>query len=215
MSKVLIVLVLLFPSVAFSDEEKYNCGIIPGQPLILIQADGGTGRDEGDYRNPKHYQPGNIVEKAHFTKENEHVLSGSSTANVSYVLRRYPNHHRALYSMMRNLEAGYRKRSDYSMDCWFGRAVYFAPDDEMVHMLYGIYHQRNSELKKSKEEYLKALKIKPNDSQINYNFGLLYFEMDDYKSAAKQAEVAYRNGHPLEGLRKKLQKVGITVTAEE
>ena len=39
----------------------------------------------------------------------------------------------------------------------------------------------------------------------------LYFEMEDYESAAKRAEVAYRNGHPLEGLRNKLSEVGLTV----
>ena len=162
---------------------------------------------EGDYRNPQHYQPGNPVEQSHFTPADAYLINKQVIGGIGYTLSRFPNHHKALYAMMRNDRAGTAKRSPYSMDCWLTRAVYFAPDDEMVHMLYGIYHQWNSDLEKSKEEYLKALELKPNDPQINYNLGLLYVEMGDYENASKRAEVAYSSGYPLEGLRKKLEKM--------
>lgn len=183
-----------------------DCGIVPGQPLIQIQADGKLQRIEGDYRNPQHYQPGSVVEKSHFTFETETTISGVARADLSYTLRRFPNHHRALYAMMRNQQVS-TDRAEYSMDCYFRRAIYFAPDDEIVHMLYGMFYQEKSELEKSKEEYLIALNLKPNDAQINYNLALLYFEIEDYDAASKHAQIAYDAGHPLPGLRNKLESV--------
>jgi hypothetical protein len=39
---------------------------------------------------------------------------------------------------------------------------------------------------------------------LNYNIGLLYFDMGDYAKAVEHARVAYNAGYPLVGLRKKL-----------
>ena len=56
-----------------------------------------------DYRIDKDKLP--IVEIAHFTAQVESLLRGQSMASfagdISYTLQRFPNHHRALMSVMR------------------------------------------------------------------------------------------------------------------
>ena len=59
--KLLIIIALLVSSVALSDREKADRGIIPGQPLIQIQEGVGTEKAIGDYRKPAHCQPGSLV----------------------------------------------------------------------------------------------------------------------------------------------------------
>ena len=97
------------------------------------------------------------------------------------------------------------------MECYFRRANFHSPKDAAVYMLHGMYSHWKSDWVTSEEQYLHASKLQPNNVQINYNMGLMYFEKGDHESAAKQAQIAYDGGMPMQGLRKKLKKVNITV----
>jgi Flp pilus assembly protein TadD len=50
--------------------------------------------------------------------------------------------------------------------------------------------------------------LKPDDGNIKYNLGLVYFELRDYDQARVHARQAAELGFPLTGLRQKLEKSG-------
>lgn len=168
-----------------------------------------------DYTNPIHVKSKlPIVEKAHFTRDVENLIRGSSTANVmgdiSYTLRTFPNHHRALYAMVRYMLRQEKRPiagTRMSPECWFDRAVRFAPNDGNVRFIYGIYLHRINNYEKSLQEYTAALESLPDSGELHYNLGLLYLDMGDYASSRRHAEQAYELGHPLPALRNKLEKI--------
>lgn len=90
-----------------------------------------------------------LVEGAHFTREVEQLVRGKTSSEPSgdldYTLRVFPNHARALRSLM---DYGRRKKTDrlagthWPVWCYFDRAIRFQPDDSQVRVLYGIYLQR-------------------------------------------------------------------------
>ena len=58
------------------------------------------------------------------------------------------------------------------------------------------------------EQYSAAEKLAPHSAELHYNFGLLYFDLKNYKEAVAQARQAYAKGFPLPGLKRKLQNIG-------
>jgi len=58
------------------------------------------------------------------------------------------------------------------------------------------------------EQYVIALASDPDSPDVNYNAGLLYFELEEYEMARKHAEKAYDSGYPLPALRNKLIAAG-------
>lgn len=202
------ILLLALSAIATAAVNNQTCGIVPGQPL--------NAGDYGpfDYTDPSHQKYRPLVENPHFPKEVESLTRKNASGDIDYTLGKFPNHHRALYAMMRAQKANRKVAGSqvYTMECYFKRAIYFRPNDATVHMLNGMYYHWNSRLDESEEKYLDALELQPNDPQIHYNLGLLYFDKGDYANAATHAEAAYNAGHPLEGLRKKLRGVDIPVT---
>ena len=155
-----------------------------------------------------------IVEGAHFTPEVESLRSGKSGrlgGDIDYTLRAFPNHPRALFSMMR---LGERERTErpagttYTIDCYLERAVRFRPNDAMAQLIYGIYlakHKRQAEALKHLEV---AEQFAGDSANVNYNLGLVYLDLGRYDQALKYAHTAYRLGFPLPGLRNRLQEAG-------
>lgn len=155
-----------------------------------------------------------IVEKYHFKPQVEQLISGESSSiggDLDYVLRSFPNHHRALNSMVR---LALREKTDkpagahFQVSCYFERALGFAPKDAMVHLLYGNYLYGIKKQEDALKQFLEAEKSDPNNSNILYNAGLLYFDLKQYDMALSYAKKAYSLGFPLPGLRLKLQKAG-------
>lgn len=175
-----------------------------------------TGYGPFDFTNPTHVREKlPIVERAHFTTEVENLIRGKSSfdpmSDIAYTLNRFPNHHRALYAMVRyNLKSSKRPApgSRQSPECWFDRASRFKPDDGVVKMIHGIYEHRLSHYDESLRRYKEALALTPNSGELHYNIGLLYFDMENYDKATEHADKAYRAGYPLPGLQKKLVSVG-------
>ncbi|MDD2667238.1 MULTISPECIES: hypothetical protein [Zoogloea] len=156
----------------------------------------------------------NIVEIAHFTSDVENLRKGVQSVrpgpDLNYTLRAFPNHHRALMSIVR---LGARDKSDkpatgYTVECFLMRAEAFRPDDPMVKLIYGIHllNQGKSKLALVKLDDARELPLEsPN---FFYNLGLAYFSAGHYDRALTSAHKAYALGFPLPGLRDKLKRAG-------
>lgn len=156
-----------------------------------------------------------VVERVHFTKEVEQLISGASSAvigaDIDYTIRAFPNHYRALDAMSRLAEREKTPRprgSSCTVQGWFERALRFKNDDAMVYMTYGMHLYRRKELAKAIEQMESAERLAPTNANIQYNLGLLQFEMKNYDKAAKHAQKAYKGGIQLAGLRNKLMQAG-------
>ncbi len=155
-----------------------------------------------------------IVEAFHFTTSVETLKegkSGSLGSDLDYTLRAFPNHHRALYAMMRLGErsyAGQPKGAQYPVECYFERAVRFRADDAQVRVLYGFYLIRGKRTDEARTQFAGAEKLEPSDPQVLYNIGLGYAELKDYDKSLEYAHKAYDAGVTFTGLRDKLKQAG-------
>jgi len=156
------------------------------------------------------------VESAHFTSNVKNLISGTSTANIAgdidYTLRAFPNHYPALVAMgkLSLREKTIRLQgATYPIECYFERAIRFKPADGIVRMLYGNYLLKlGGRSDDVIEQYHEAIRLEPENANINYNIGLLYLKKKDYELAIVHAKKAYESGFPLPGLRNKLIKSG-------
>lgn len=108
----ILVLILLPLNTHAARTSDQNLGW-PGNTLASNECyGGGQGFGPFDYTDPETARPGkygqspplHLVEIAHFTPEVEHLVRGKSGAiygDLDYTLRAFPNHHRALWSMVR------------------------------------------------------------------------------------------------------------------
>lgn len=166
-----------------------------------------------DYRTS--YDKHAIVERFHFTPDVEHLRRGQSTTriggDISYVLRVFPNHPRALDAMARLSEREKRSTpggSTYSIDCWFERGMRFRPDDESVKMLYGMHLLRVGKAQEAVRYLEQARKSGQPNANIHYNLGLAYMRLGRHDAALENAHIAYGMGFPLPGLRNQLVRAG-------
>jgi tetratricopeptide (TPR) repeat protein len=156
-----------------------------------------------------------LVDGAHFTPTVERLIRGKTSVvpgpDIAYTLRAYPNHPRALHSMMNLsfiMKTDKPEGSTYSIECWFDRAERFVPDDGTVEMLYGIYLVRKGDAGAAIKKFKHSEELSGESPNLHYNFGLAYLDLHDYDSAMEHARAAYRLGFPLPGLRNKLQAAG-------
>lgn len=164
-----------------------------------------------DYRDPVSKRDNlPIVETYHFTADVEslrHGRSGSVYGDLRYTLRAFPNHHRALRSIARyGIEGGEIPLDDDipAVDCYFERAIAFRPDDAAVHVIYANYLFKRGERDEARKQYEEALRLGPDSVEINYVAGLFFVDMGDLRRAKELAKIAYDNGYPLPGLKKKI-----------
>ena len=167
-----------------------------------------------DYRTATQKQR-ETVERYHFTSNVEQLRKGESTVRIAgdigYTLRAFPNHPRALAAMAelgRREKASQPKGSQYTIDCWFARAITFRPEDGSVHLVYGIALLKAGQRKEAIEELNKANALLPDNANVNYNLGLAYLEVKDYDKSLAHAKRAYELGFPLPGLRNRLKQAG-------
>lgn len=157
----------------------------------------------------------NLVEGAHFTKNVEMLIRGKSGTlaggDIDYTLRAFPNHHRALMSVMKY---GQKMRSQkpeglqYEVECYFERAVRFSKDDVIVYMLYATYLDSMKRQTEAVTQLERAASFAKADPFSNYNIGLIYYDMKMYDRALTQAHLAKRLGFERTDLQDLLAKVG-------
>jgi tetratricopeptide (TPR) repeat protein len=180
----------------------------------------GRGTEYGpyDYTQRASYM-GNLklVEEYHFGPQVERLLAGQNNVDpigdIDYTLRAWPNHHRALNSVIRlRLRSGsnavYYQKSGYGpAECYLQRAVNYSPKDAMVRMLFGILFHRMERYEEAMSQYQIAEKLQPKDLQIKYNLGLLMIDMEKLEEAAAYAAEVYQADFPLLGLQRKLSEL--------
>jgi hypothetical protein len=168
-----------------------------------------------DYRQRASH-PGelDIVERVHFTPDVENGIkgnTGSIGADLNYTLRAWPNHHRALsalYLIAQRTHAVELPGGKYPVECWFDRAIRFAPDDGAVHAIYANFLYGAGKPDQANHQLEVALSLEPDNPVINYNAGLAYVKMKKYDQALACARKAYALGVPMPGLKKKLVEAG-------
>lgn len=144
----------------------------------------------------------NIVEQHHFNEFKQ---------DIDYTLRAWPNHHKALYSIVRQRIDGWGKRVKprrTPAECYLERAIRFSPNDGTARMLYGMLLHQTDHITPALEQYRKALKSEPTNVQVKYNLSLLLVELKEFGEARKYAQELYSRGFPLPGLKKKLIRAG-------
>lgn len=156
-----------------------------------------------------------LVEGAHFTREVEQLIRGKNSngpaGDLDYTLRVFPNHPRALKSMMEHsfrtkLEQPYG--ATWPVWCYFDRAIRFQPEDGQVKMLYAMYLKRKGRLEESANQLERAQEYLGDNANLLYNMGLIYLDLGDFEKSLEYAHKAYSMGFPLEGLRNRLKRAG-------
>ena len=234
----LLMVLTAFPAIGARNADKYMDW--PGETLAGVKC---QGREQGfgpfDYTDPTYTVAGNYtrhgrneaplrtVEKVHFLPKVERLIEGHTAVDpmgdIDYTIRAFPNHHRALYSVIRNyLRQPPASNRDGQADkfrpgytgfpppeCYLQRAQYFAPEDGMIPALFGLYLHRREDLDGALVQYKKAEKQLGDNqyAELYYNLGLLYFDRGEYSEAQEYADKAYALNYQLPGLRRKLEQL--------
>ena len=173
-----------------------------------------------DYNNASDSSEIALVERFHFDTKVEALIRGVSSPvpeDIHYTLVQIPNHYRALHAMTEwqtrnnaDIALGSDQNDPYwAIDCYFERALYYKPQDPIIHMLHGIYLHKSIRLDAALKAYKTAERLRKNDPEITYNLGLLYTDRKEYDLAYEYAKQAYAGGYPLPGLKDKLTSLGI------
>jgi len=188
---------------AYAQQNQTNCG-----PL---SREGQFG--PFDYRTDRSKL--DVVESHHFTPVVEALIRGSTNtlpgADLDYTLRAFPNHHKALLSMVRygeKMKSPHPSGTGYPVECYFERALRFRPEDTVVRMIYATYLFKISRTPDALQQLAKATKDAGDNPFTHYNIGLIYFDLKEYDEALAQAYKAIELGFPRTVLRDQLQSVG-------
>lgn len=156
-----------------------------------------------------------VVEVPHFPPKVESLKAGNTSitpgGDIAYTLRVFPNHHRALMSMMKLAEKEKTDKprdSTHSMACWLERAERYQPDDQMVKALYGVYLSKKGKKQEALKKLDAAVDLGETTANVDYNIGLAYFEIGEFDKSLQSAHRAYAANFPLPGLREKLKRAG-------
>jgi hypothetical protein len=165
-----------------------------------------------DYRDPEASgQPLATVNAYHFSNDVENLsagMTGSIAADLDYVLRAFPNHHRALYSAVRYAALKRTPPLPRSIECYFDRARRMAPSDAVVYVIEAIHFSKAKRSNDSIAAYRKAIALDETLLDAHYNLGLELAAVGKLSEANRHAQIAYRGKYPLQGLRNRLQRLG-------
>lgn len=172
-----------------------------------------------DYRTERNrtgrLDPLFLVESTHFLPYIEAGIRGHSSTtaggDLDYTLRAFPNHPRALVSMMRHAEKEKTPKpsgSRYTIECWFDRALRFQPDDTTVRMIFASYLSKNNRVPEATAQ-LERVEASAKDNAFTlHNIGLVYFDMKLYDKALAQAHKAMALGFEKQKLKELLEQSG-------
>lgn len=154
------------------------------------------------------------IEGHHFDADTESLIrgiTGSIGADIDFLVRYSPNHHRGLAALVRlALKEKTPKPSGVSIpvECFLVRALEFKPTDPEVQKIYATYLARLGRDDEALATFEQAEKLAPDDPVVAYNMGLLLTEKRDFERARMYAKKAYAGGLQFPGLRDKLAKQG-------
>lgn len=156
------------------------------------------------------------VENYHFNSDVRNLERGQTTTHAGgdlvYILKIFPNHVGALDALAR---LAVKERTErplglkHPVRCYLEHAVLFKPDDAKARVIYGIHLAKFGHDDKAIENLEAAEKTEPDNANVVYNLGLLYFDKKDYQRSLAYAKRAYALGFPLPGLKNKLIRAGV------
>ena len=180
---------------------------------------GGQGFGPFDYtlRGGENVKNLEMVESHHFTPEVENLIAGKDSGTVegdlNYTLRAWPNHQRALLSVINyqlNVEHNLTKvKLRTAPECYLQRAINFSPNDIVPYMLYGYYLRKTGHIEDAIKYYDKAMDLEPENAKVAYSYSLVLIDLKRYDDAVKYAKIAYNNRKAPKGLKEKLKKIGV------
>lgn len=157
----------------------------------------------------------NLVEIGHFTPVVEGLIRGTTTnrpgPDLDYTLRAIPNHHRALAAVLRLWERTKQPMPGglpKSVECYFERAVRFAPNDHIARMLYVSYMIKNRRLDDATQHMTIVRNEAGENAFAHYNLGMLYADAGMYDDALTQAHRAQALGLGQKELEFRLKSAG-------
>jgi tetratricopeptide (TPR) repeat protein len=151
-----------------------------------------------------------MVEPHHFDPGVEALVRGKNSylgGDIDYTLRAFPNHHRALLSMMRygeRLKVDQVPAARYSVECYFIRGVTFKPDDTVVRMLYAMYLNSRNRKDEALQQLGVARSYAGDNALTHYNLGMLYMDLAQPDEARELALRALELGYPKTDLKDRL-----------
>jgi tetratricopeptide (TPR) repeat protein len=96
----------------------------------------------------------------------------------------------------------------YTIDCYFDRAIRFTPDDVIVRMLFARHlgNLRNVSAARSQLEH--ATTLAGDNGLTHFNIGMTYFDLGLYPEALARAHAAREHGFPRPELEARLREKG-------
>lgn len=186
-----------------------------------------------DYTDPvlRDTVPISLQEDFHFTPSVQRgALGGGLNRNsdavkpdnnvggdLDFMLRAWPNHHKALYAMVvfqlrlkreKSPVLSYMHNKYGNAECYLKRAVIFQPKDASAFSIYGTYLQLSGRRKEALEKFKTALTLSPESGQAHYNLGLSYLSLKRYDEAVTYAKKAMELGYRKTQLRDRLRRAG-------
>ncbi|MBB4844151.1 tetratricopeptide (TPR) repeat protein [Paucibacter oligotrophus] len=165
-----------------------------------------------------HAEKRELVEHAHFTPRVENLIGaqsggmiGSPGPDLSYTLRAFPNNHRALVSVIRYGEKFKTETPpglQYPVECYFERAIRFAPDDVIVRIIYSTYLTKKSRSADAIKQLQISSDLAGDQPFTHFNIGLAYFDLKEFAAALQSAHRAQALGFERPDLQEKLRGVG-------
>ena len=155
-----------------------------------------------------------LVEHVHFTPRIEALIggeSGSLGAELDYTLRVFPNHHRALVSVMRwgeRLKSPQPPTLPRQVECYFERALRFQPDDTVARLLYATYLIKGKRKPEALEQLERTRSYAGDNAFTHYNIGLVFLDAGEPDQALVQAHRALGLGFERADLKEQLTALG-------
>lgn len=156
-----------------------------------------------------------LVEREHFTPSVEGLSRGKTSElpgpDLDYTLRAFPNHHRALASLLRAAQRNITPQKlglPRPLECYFERGMRFRPDDTTVRLLYASFLLATQRRPEAVAQIARASEYAKDMGFTQYNVGLLYLDAGEPDKALAAAHRAIGLGFPGRVLRDRLVAMG-------
>lgn len=200
------------PRLAMGALATMTVSFAAAQPAVSHCGDLANGYGPYDYRTDRDKLP--IVDNHHFTPPVEALIRGISGplgGELDYVLRAFPNHHRALVAMTRLSERSQWQQpqgANWGIDCYYERALRFRPADVIARLLYADYLAKRSRRDEAMAQLARSTGEAGDNGFTHYNIGLQYLGLKQFDKAADQARRALELGFTRPELVNQLRAAG-------
>jgi tetratricopeptide (TPR) repeat protein len=122
---------------------------------------------------------------------------------------RTPPTHKLRGQMSTLLGLAYRGLEEWEQSIdYLRRSTVEAPEYVPAYSALGLVYRQRGKLTSARDVLVQGIKVADGKApELHYFLGLVYFDLKDIDAAREQADLAYAQGYPLPGLRKKLESV--------